>query len=205
MLLLRRWVTNRDNLLRSLTAEQIAEGQRRSAAFEATKHAPLLTLLAMEQRYETLLQGSDEILFLQGGCHVFALALHDRFDYVLICVKHVNPASRCVPHVYCKSGGYAVDVMGFTPEKLLLDAKRWNLPPFFAATFKPSELEDHYVCTVPCPGLYADFTFMQRARIRAEQRIDDYIAHYNGTLRTPIGPHPFLRKTTEEEINEIFR
>jgi hypothetical protein len=156
----------------------------------------------MHRKYKTLLQNGAESLFLNGGCHVFALALHQRFGYPLVCVR--DSSSNSVPHAYCRSAEYAVDVRGFCHEKRLLDAKRWNVYPFYAATATPSEMKKHYVYSVPRVGLYENPLFLREARIQAKKQIDAYIKHYDGTLKSLIGPHPFLRETSEEEIDSLF-
>ena len=157
----------------------------------------------MEQHYQDLLNRSDEYLFLNGGCHVFALALHEQFRYPLVCVR--KSCSNCVPHVYCRYGEYLVDVMGFAHEKQVLDTQLWNVHPFFATLATLSELESHYVVTFPCSGLYGDELFLCQARLRAERRITDYITFYNGTCRQSIEPHPLLKGTSEADIESIFR
>src|SRR5271157_5259288 len=133
----------------------------------------------MDEQYKKLLQASDEHLFLNGGCHVFALALHERFRYPLVCVR--ESSSNCVPHVYCRVDEYAIDVIGFTVEKQILDAKKWNVHPFSAIPVTPFDLQKYYVNTFPCPGLYADDSFMSQAGLRANKRITDCISFYDGT------------------------
>jgi hypothetical protein len=105
-----------------------------------------------------------------------------------------------VPHVYCRLGEYAIDVIGFTVEKQILDARKWNVHPFSANLVTPSELEKYYVYTFPCPGLYANDSFMFQAGLRANKRITDCSSFYDGTIRT----HPFLEKTTNAEYDSIF-
>src|SRR5438093_4273101 len=76
------------------------------------------------QLHKDLLASDDDIrLFTQGGCHVFALALHERFNYAIRLIP-----GRCadsIAHIYCQVPGppaFAVDVVGFTPE----DNRVWN-------------------------------------------------------------------------------
>jgi hypothetical protein len=156
----------------------------------------------VDQRYQELLRSSDEDLFLQGACHVFALALHERFEYVLVWVT-ASP-SKGVAHVYCRLGEYAVDVMGFTPEKDILDAKQWNPPGFSVENVFRPEIEKSYILTPPCPGLYADARFMLEARNRADNRVRDYLKYFDGTCRQSIKPHPFLNLTSRAETERIF-
>ena len=136
----------------------------------------------MNERYQNLLRDSDEFLFLNGGCHVFALALEKQFHYPLVLIR--ENGKQNVPHVFCRSGEFAVDVMGFTIEQDILKAKKW-LPhdQFSAEIIKPSELKKYYVYTCR-PGLYADDLFMSEAGLRAEKRIADYIRFYDCLLYT---------------------
>jgi hypothetical protein len=157
----------------------------------------------MDERFKKLLEGSDECLFLNGGCHVFALALQKQFHYPLVLVR--ENGTQNVPHVFCRSGEFAVDGMGFTIEKDVFSAKEWIQPLFSAEIITPSELEKHYVYTAPCPGLYADDSFMSQARRQAKKRITDYIRFYDGTCKCQIRPHPFLKKTTNAEYDSIFK
>lgn len=156
----------------------------------------------MDPHYRDLLSQNEEYLFLNGGCHVFASALHDRFRYQLVCVRHSSSGS--VPHVYCRCEGYMVDVMGFTHEREVLDARFWNVPPFSAVLVTPAEIARYYVRSFPCPGLYADEQFLTQARLRAEKRIVDYLRFYDGAFSQSIRPHPFLERTSEADINAIF-
>src|SRR6266567_9272361 len=47
------------------------------------------------QLHSKLLAGDDVTLFTQGGCHVFALALHDRFKYPV----HYIPGQPGISHI----------------------------------------------------------------------------------------------------------
>jgi hypothetical protein len=157
----------------------------------------------MNERYKNLLRGSDDCLFLDGGCHVFALALEKQFHYPLVLVR--ENSKQNVPHVFCRSDEFAVDVMGFTIEKDILSAKMWVPPLFSAEIVVPSDLGKFYVYTAPCPGLYADDLFMFQGSLQAEKRIADYIRFYDGTCKCQIRPHPFLTPTTNAEIDDIFK
>ena len=95
--------------------------------------------------------------------------------------------------------------MGFTIEKDIFSAKMWIQPFFSAEIIAPSDLEKYCVYTAPCPGLYADDLFMSQAGLRAEKRITDYIKFYDGTFKCQIRPHPFLKKTANAEIDNIFK
>jgi hypothetical protein len=156
----------------------------------------------MEPRYKELLQGSDEDLFLKGGCHVFALALEQKFHYPLVLVRDNRDGS--VPHVFCRSGEFAmVDVMGFTIERDIFDKRLWIQPAYSVEKIAPPEFEKYYV-DKRVPGLYADKLFMQQAHDKAEKRITDYMRFYDGTCKCSIGPHPFLKEPSNKEALNIF-
>ncbi len=139
-----------------------------------------------------------------GACHVFASALHEQFGYPLVLVR--ENGARHVAHVFCRSEAFAVDVMGFTPEKDILESQKWIAPCYSAEVITPPDMETFYVCTYPSDGgLYADDAFLRQARRRAERRITDYIRFYDGACRCTIRPHSFLTKTTDAEIDDVLR
>lgn len=69
------------------------------------------------QKHRSLLHASDDVvLFTQGGCGVFALALHDVFGYPI----HIIPGhgGEGIAHLFgwlSAEEPYAIDVMGATP------------------------------------------------------------------------------------------
>jgi hypothetical protein len=159
----------------------------RCSGFKIQK-APV-TEHTLEERVELhrrLLKSDDVTLFTQGGCHVFALALHERFNYPV----HYIPgtAGNGVSHIYCRFVGptpYAVDVLGFTPE----DDRIWKdfgspcrNPPFVSLTqlrsfFKPLTSDD---------GMCGEEWFVCAARQRADRRIEEFIDIFSGTRQERI-------------------
>ncbi len=147
-----------------------------------TKH----TLEERVERHRRLLNSDDVTLFTQGGCHVFALALHERFNYPV----HYIPgtAGKGVSHVYCWFVGptpYAVDVLGFTPE----NDRVWKdfgspcrNPPLMSLTqlrslFKPLNNDD---------GMCGEEWFVCPARQRADRRIHEFLNIFSGSRKERI-------------------
>ena len=63
-------------------------------------------------RGSRLLALSNEVLFNHGGCHVFALALSDRFGYPLLLVTGTSPSYYHL-HIACNpSDGWLLDYFG---------------------------------------------------------------------------------------------
>jgi len=142
---------------------------------------------SLEERIElhrTLLNSDDVKLFTQGGCHVFALALHERFKYPIHCIR----GAFGISHIYCRFAGpppYAVDVLGFTPE----DDRIWKdfgspcrQPPVISLTemrslFKPLTCDG---------GMCGADWFVCPARQRAERRIDKFIDIFCGKHKERI-------------------
>ena len=154
----------------------------------------------MDERYEKLLQGNDEYVFLNGGCHVFALALHQRCRYPLVCLR--DSSSNCVPHVYCRYAEYLVDVMGFNPEQDILEAQKWTPHDGYSAEeVTPLGLEQSYIFVFPCHGLYGNPDFLLEARTRADTRIRDYIVSFDGTCKQSIKRHRFLNEMRADSDN----
>jgi hypothetical protein len=157
----------------------------------------------MNRNYNALLEcDDDENLFLNGGCHVFALSLHERLQLPLFLVR--ESASPNAAHVFCRSGEFAIDVMGFTLEQDIIEAKVWIHPSWVVEEASPLEMEKNYIYSL-CPGLCAEPSFLRLAHARAKKRIDDYIKFYDGTFKRQIRPHPYLTKTTDSEYDNIFK
>src|SRR6266568_254559 len=155
------------------------------------------------EKYQPLLHGDPIDLFAEGGCHVFAIALQERFGYPLRLLRKDEDGS--VSHVYCYCGVepcYAVDVLGHTEER----ARLWDFglqrpvhelanaglgypapsswDPVIDITV--NELRQHFTVK-PGKGLFAHRNFMVAARISAEERISKYLEFYDGSskCRTP--------------------
>lgn len=161
----------------------------------------------MDSKYKQLLTKDDLSLFFNGGCHVFALALQDRFGYSLVLLrnsKHKPPQG--VVHVYCRVGEFAIDAKGFVLESELL-GEYGCLPcdqDFSPAIVSKTELEDFFVQLFPGGGLYADLEFMEMAGNRAKERIQFFLPHFDGSFRNELPGSPRVHKTTADEYESIF-
>lgn len=135
--------------------------------------------------HKELLASNDDVhLFRHGGCHVFALALHERFNYPLRVIPgHDNNG---IAHIYCKFAGtpaFAVDVLGFTLEDDLVwkcfaspGATRCISRVELVGLFEPLSLE----------RMCGEDWFVQPARERAERRIERYMEIFSGQRKVQI-------------------
>ncbi len=135
--------------------------------------------------HKELLACDDVHLFTKGACHIFALALHERFKYPIRLIPgHV---SNKVAHIYCQFAGsppYAVDALGFTPE----DHRVWKdfsgtSAPFIDRTkllqfFQP--LSEEAMC--------GEEWFVRAARQRADCRIEKYVDVFSAQRKAQISP-----------------
>jgi hypothetical protein len=66
-----------------------------------------------EQRFRQLLKASTLALFTQGGCHVFALALAEKYERYKLggCKKETGAFA----HIFCVDGEFVIDVYGVSP------------------------------------------------------------------------------------------
>jgi hypothetical protein len=95
-------------------------------------------------------------------------------------------------------------VVGFTIEKDIFNVQQWIPSLYSAEVIELRDLKKYYIHKVPGPGLYANEGFLSKARLRAKQRIADHRQFYDGTQKFQIKPHPYLDRTTNEEIDRIF-
>jgi hypothetical protein len=126
-------------------------------------------------------------LFTQGGCHVFALALLERFSYPV----HYIPGhgGKGVSHIYCQVAGtpnYAVDVLGFTPE----EERVWK--DFGSAcrdtpAISREKLLSLFKQLADDDGMCGADWFVRPARQRAELRIDRFWDVFSGNRKERIG------------------
>jgi len=132
--------------------------------------------------HKGLLDSDDVGLFTRGGCHIFALALHDRFKYPHCIPGH---SGKAVSHIYCRFVGpphYAVDVFGFTPEA----DRVWD---FSGLTTPSMSREELLLLSRPLAdgtGLCSDDWFVIPARQRAERSIDQFVDVFSGNRKGRI-------------------
>ena len=135
------------------------------------------------QHHKGLLESDDVHLFCNGGCHVFALALHERFNYPI----HLIPghSNNRVAHIYCKFAGspaYAVDVLGFTPE----DDRVWRDFSGLSVSYIDRTNLLQFYQPLSNEGMCGEDWFVRPARQRADCRIEKYIDVFSGQLKARI-------------------
>jgi hypothetical protein len=137
------------------------------------------------KRLQALLSSDDVALFTNGGCHVFALTLHDRFKYP---IHYIPGHTKGISHIYCRVGPpwFGVDVSGFTPEDKLTwhFSGDWRSPHLsrseLLSIFQPLSEDEQ-------PGtMCGDEWFVPPARERAERRIDKFLGVYSGKDKRAI-------------------
>src|SRR5208282_6062896 len=132
------------------------------------------------QLHKKVLDSDDVRLFTQGGCHIFALALHDRFNYPI----HYIPghSGKGVSHIYCRFAGpphYAVDVQGFTPE----GERIWDFSGLITHLMTREELLSLFRPLGDAAGMCGDEWFVRPARQRAECRISQFEEVFSGNRK----------------------
>jgi hypothetical protein len=141
------------------------------------------TLEERIEHHKGILGSNDVDLFTNGGCHIFALALHDRFHYPIHCIP--GHSGKGVSHVYCLFVGpprYAVDVLGFTPE----DDRIWQFSGLSTSAMSREELLSRCRPLADGAELCGDSWFGIPARQRAECRIDQFADVFSGQRKERI-------------------
>jgi len=136
------------------------------------------------QLHKDLLTLDDVRLFTQGGCHVFALALHDRFTYPIRMIPgHCN---KGITHIYCQFAGppdFAVDVLGFTQE----DKRVWNdFSGTSVCSIDRTKLLDFFQ-PLSQEGMCGEDWFVDEARQRADRRIEGHVDIFSGQRKVRVG------------------
>src|SRR5438876_6958554 len=114
-----------------------------------------------------MLEEDEGRLFLHGACHVFALALHESFNYPIVLLQDTTAEqSKSATHVYCRfSNWQSVDVVGIAREEDALAELGWIGAKYRPRKVSPSELENYFTLTEG-GGLYAAAVFLSVARAR---------------------------------------
>lgn len=134
------------------------------------------------QRHKDLLASDDVCLFTNGGCHVFALALHERFNYPICVISGYS--NKGIAHIYCRFVGppaFAVNVLGFTPE----GDRIWNFAGLSFHLIDHTELLGFFQPLSP-EGMCGEDWFVQPARQRADRRIEKYADIFSGQRKIRI-------------------
>jgi hypothetical protein len=155
--------------------------------------------------FEAMLKEPDVTLFLHGACHVFALALHERFGYPIIVLCSLQAAHRPnATHVYCRLGATgSVDVVGIAPEQIALTELGWSGPHFRPIEVLPEAIEGCQSMTGG-DGLYAHPAFLRATRARAQARITEYRDYYSGRNLTAIPGASRTQRASPREIEQLF-
>ena len=137
--------------------------------------------------HEELLKSDDVRLFTGGGCHVFALALHERFSYPVHYIPGLG--GKGVSHIYCQVAGtpnYAVDVLGFTPEEDRV-WKDFGSACRVTPAISREKLLSLFKQLADDDGMCGADWFVRPARQRAELRIDRFWDVFSGNRKERIG------------------
>ena len=159
----------------------------------------------MLAHYANLLKEDDVTLFRSGACHVFTLALHERFGYPMSLIRDFRvPHQKNATHVYCHfSGTHSVDVVGIAPEKIALAELGWSGPNYSRVEASPNEIKTFYT-TESGGGLYADLEFLTLTQERAQKRIKTYRDYYSETILSAVPRASRIRPASQKEIQAIF-
>jgi len=159
----------------------------------------------MHEHYRQLLSENEYTLFLRGGCHALALVLNEWFNYPLVLIHNIqeNPPAGAV-HVFCRlPDSYAADVKGVIREIQLLRDGSWDMHPYRIVPISSEELlRDWFVTHYPGGGLYANESFIQRARSRAESWVRRWKDVFSGCDRKELGgPSRSERASPDEKMS----
>src|SRR5437016_6065552 len=100
----------------------------------------------MLTHFAKMLDEDDVTLFLHGACHVFVLALHQRFGYPMFLLRDLGTLDqKSAAHVYCRfSDSASVDVAGIAPENLALAELGWSGQTYRRMQTSPKELQSFF-------------------------------------------------------------
>lgn len=146
----------------------------------------------MDSNTAYLLGQSDEILFAEGGCHIFASCLHDIFGYPLRLLRDVRATRPSgVVHVYCLAQqDVMVDFFGCRNERVYLRSGCYGPDSYLVGTVEPHELEAFRVKSFPGGGLYSEPLFVKRARTRALKVINAFPERFRHPPPPPAAEIP---------------
>jgi hypothetical protein len=123
----------------------------------------------MVHHTDELLSKSDEDLFTEGGCHVFAGCLADTFAYPFRLLRDTSvPHPKGIVHVYClPAPDVMIDFRGRRSEHFYLRSRCYDSPPYHAETVSAGRIQEFSVVEFGQGGLYAEPRFLELARRRA--------------------------------------
>lgn len=136
----------------------------------------------MEERATRLLNLPDDVLFGHGGCHVFALALHDAFHLPLLWVREEDGPHD---HVACSSGGGLLDFFGWFSHAEYIHEEILDGHPIRFVPVEEEVLKRRFIFTRG-PGYYAHPEFYSSAAERARTWIAKHREYFDGTKQVAI-------------------
>lgn len=146
---------------------------------------PHLSNAEQDARFRGLLDGDDDIaLFSEGGCAIFALALHEQFQYDLAWIPGhsdfatdgILPVSHAFGVLFA-CGEFAVDVRGTRRAQTVVDA--------FGGGYAYKTTADELTGwrADPRRGIFPEQWFWDGAMARARSRIGSYRHYFDGTTK----------------------
>ena len=137
----------------------------------------------MEARARELLELPDTKLFAHGGCHVFALALHEFTGLPLLAVTERDGPHD---HLGCRAeDGRLVDCFGwFTKAEYVREDRQGGKIISFALIGKEA-IKSRFILGRGC-GYYAHPEFLEPAAERARAWIGQHRKYFDGTEKTII-------------------
>ena len=134
----------------------------------------------MVHHTDELLSKTDEDLFTEGACHVFAVCLADTFAYPLRLLRDTSaPPPKGVVHVYClPAPDVMIDFLGRGSEHFYLRSRCYDFHPYQTETVSAGYIQEFSVVEFGRGGLYAEPRFLELARRRASAVISGARSKY---------------------------
>lgn len=156
---------------------------------------------------QALLGKCDNELFLHGGCHIFAIALAQRYGYSLCMVRNTQKTRpEGAAHVFCvfKSETHdAVDVVGLFNVSDLLVCNDWTDEEYYRVEDCSGSDLSLFSTQQLGGGLYTLPAFVKKAHSRALCLIECYGEYYSG--RNPAPVPGFSRCGRKVDVREVLK
>ena len=137
----------------------------------------------MQPRAFKLISLSDEILFVHGGCHVFAFVLQDIFSYPLLSIRDAEENHH---HIACNpEKGFILDFFGwFSYSDYIKEDRAQDLGVMFHLIEREA-LKKQFI-NGRGKGFYYHCDFWRPAEERARKWIKEHFDFFNGSIKRPI-------------------
>jgi hypothetical protein len=155
----------------------------------------------MEAYASELLALPDEVLFTHRGCHVFALALKERFQYPLLWVRE-----ECGKHDHVASApeeGRLVDLFGWFSYREYIRAEMLDELGIRFLPIQAQQVERRFIFA-PGKGYYAHPDFFIPATERARAWIAKYREYFDGTEKAAIPGFERAKKASDQAVDAII-